>query len=376
MDLSEIIIQKICTEGVISFHDFMEMALYYPGLGYYTSAKGRIGTNGDYYTSSCLTCAFGAMIGRQLAEMWNILGERTFAIIEYGAGNGALCNDILQYLENHPEFYENLTYYIIEKSPVMRRKEKAHLDGKVQWRDSIKDIPEIIGCVLSNELLDNFSVHQVVMEDELMEVFVGYDNGYFEVLKPASEELREYLAELNIQLPTGYRTEINLEATHWIKDIATNLEKGYIITIDYGYDALQLYAERRCNGTLICYNKHNINDCPYDAVGEQDITSHVNFSALCHWGLKNNLDCCGYTNQADFLLSLGLADHLRKIVAQEPGNYINYKRAAFIKHKLIVDMGNRFKVLIQQKGIPVQELSGLKISNSTHLITFPKRLQL
>src|SRR5688572_14846279 len=164
--LSEIIIQKIKNEGPVSFHDFMEMALYYPELGYYMSAQNKIGTNGDYYTSSNLTPVFGAMIGRQIEEMWSLLEEKAFTVVEYGAGTGFLCHDILDHLKNNEKSYNQLTYCIIEKSPVMREKEKAHLNEKVIWYNSIRDIPEINGCILSNELLDNFSVHQVVMEDE------------------------------------------------------------------------------------------------------------------------------------------------------------------------------------------------------------------
>lgn len=363
MDLSEIIIQKIRREGLIPFHDFMEMALYYPGLGYYTSANDKIGVNGDYYTSCSLTSAYGAMISRQIEEMWHILGEKAFTIVEYGAGTGALCHDLLDCLKHNTRLYDQLSYYIIEKSPAMRQKEKMHLYEKVYWCDSISDIPPVTGCILSNELVDNFPVHQVIMEDELMEVFVGYDTHFFEVLVPASEELKEYLAALNVYLPAGYRTEINIEAIQWIKEVAANLEKGFVITIDYGYNSPQLYSERHRNGTLLCYNKHNINDLPYSVVGTQDITAHVNFSALRHWGLKNDLDCCGYTNQADFLLALGLTEHLSKIIQHEPDNYISYKKVTFLKRNLLVDMGDKFKVLIQQKGLPLQKLQGLSLSS-------------
>jgi len=364
MELAGIIIQKIRENGPISFRDFMEMALYYPGLGYYTSPFDKIGVSGDYYTSSSLTPAYGAMIGRQLEEMWCILGAETFTIVEYGAGNGALCHDILSYLKNNRRFYDSLNYCIIEKSPVMRKMEKAHLVEKVSWYDSIRDISGITGCILSNELVDNFPVHKVEMGDELMEVLVDYKDGFVEALRPASENLKEYLDELNIVLPKGFRTEINLEAIAWVKEISACFKKGYLLTIDYGYNSSELYCERRNQGTLICYHKHNISDRLYDDIGAQDITAHVNFSALHHWGFKNGLHFNGYTNQANFLLALGLTDHLKKITVQEPGNYINYKKEAFIKRKLLVDMGNKFKVLIQQKDAPIQKLSGLKLSDA------------
>jgi SAM-dependent MidA family methyltransferase len=361
MTLSEIIIQRIQKEGPISFHDFMEMSLYYPELGYYTSTKDKIGEKGDFYTSSNLTAAFGAMIGRQLEEMWNLLEQKPFTIVEYGAGTGSLCHDILDYLKNNEKLYEKLKYCIIEKSPTMREKEKTHLHEKVNWYDSIQAIPEITGCVISNELLDNFSVHQVIMQDQLMEVFVDYQNGFVELLKPAEKPLSDYLSELNVVLPKGFQTEINLEATQWIKDIAKSLKKGFLITIDYGYPSSELYSQRRSSGTLICYNKHQINDHPYHDIGEQDITSHVNFSALCHWGFKNGLECCGFTDQAHFLLALGFKDYLRKTEEKDQNITHLAMKDAFLTHTLLTDMGSKFKVLIQQKGMPKQELLGLKL---------------
>jgi SAM-dependent MidA family methyltransferase len=360
MLLSGIIIEKIKKEGMISFRDFMEMALYYPDLGYYTSASDKIGENGDFYTSATLTPVFGALIGKQVEEMWHLLDEKPFTIVEYGAGTGALCKAILTYLKSNKKLYEELNYVIIEKSPVMREKEKMQLTEKVTWYDSIECLPEISGCVLSNELVDNFAIHQVVMKDELMEVFVGYENGTFvEILKPAFFELKEYLSELKVQLPKGYRTEINLEATKWMKQIGLALKKGYVLTIDYGYPSSELYETYRQNGTLVCYHKHRINTNPYLFIGGQDITSHVNFSALCLWGYKNGMEFCGFTDQADFLLALGFNEYLKKMGKQD-GAYFNYKKEFFLTHTLLTDMGNKFKVLIQQKGVPKKELLGMK----------------
>ncbi len=367
MQLSEIITKKIHENGPISFRDFMEMALYYPELGYYTSVQDKIGTNGDYYTSPNLTPVFGAMIGRQIEEMWSISGGEEFTIVEYGAGTGSLCHDILEYLKKNEKLYEKFNYSIIEKSPVMREKGKMHLDKheKVSWHDSIRDIPEITGCILSNELVDNFSVHQVMMQDELMEVFVDHKNEFVELLKPASKALKDYLDELQVILPKGFHTEINLEAAEWTKEIAASIKKGYVMTIDYGYSSAELYyKERRSCGTLLCYNKHTRNNQPYKDVGKQDITSHVNFSALSHWGLKNGLECCGLTNQAHFLLSLGFKDYFRNTAKHEQDIIHLAMQEAFLTRTLLLDMGSKVKVLIQRKGIPEQELLGLKLSIS------------
>lgn len=361
--LTNIIINKIAKEGVTSFHDFMEMALYYPVTGYYTSENQKIGMNGDFYTSSHLHNIFGVLVAKQLEEMWNLLNQQSFTIVEYGAGNGFLCHDILNYLSSNSNLYNNLRYCIIEKSPAMRAREKQHLceNKKVSWHNSIADIGKFCGCVLSNELLDNFSVHQVYMNNSLKEIFVDYDEkGFKEFAKPANETLINYFEELNVCLPPDFKTEVNLEAIDWIKSIATHLEKGFVLTIDYGYPSNELYASYRSEGTIVCYYKHHVNFDPYKNIGMQDITSHVNFSALYYWGLKNGLEGCGFTDQAHFLTSLGFNDYLKQTAT--PGNDVqNFRKELLLTQKLIVDMGSKFKVMIQHKGMNNKPLSGLRI---------------
>ncbi len=361
MLLSEIILQKIRNQGPISFHDFMEMALYYPQLGYYTSNSNQLGRSGDYYTSPNLTPLFGVMIGKQLEEMWEHMGKEAFTIVEYGAGTGKLCRNILDYLKNNPDFYNKLNYCIIEKSPAMREKGSANEHEKISWHTTITDIPPVTGCILSNELVDNFSVHRVVMEEELMEVYVDYAADFVEWQKPATKELKDYFEELQVTLPKGFQTEINLQALTWMQEIAQHLKKGYVLTIDYGHTSPELYADQRRSGTLVCYNKHTVNENPYDNIGNQDITSHVNFSALCHWGIKNGLTCCGLTNQAHFLLSLGFKEHLKKSLHYDENPVAAIKEEAFLTHALLMDMGTKFKVLLQEKGMIKKELMGLKV---------------
>ena len=360
LTLSETIKEKIFKEGNISFREFMEMALYHPEMGYYTSEGNKIGTQGDYYTSPDITPILGEMIGKQLEEMWIILDKKPFSVVEYGAGDGSLCKDILLYLKNNTEFYNDLTYYIIEKSPAALEKEKRLLTEKVQWIDSLGSVAPINGCILSNEVLDNFSVHRVVMKEDLMEVYTGYEDGFFEVLKQAPKPLKEYFEELNVLLPYGFCTEVNLEALSWLNDIANGLQKGFVLTIDYGYPSHELYRYDRRAGTLVCYSRHRLHDNLYSNIGNQDITTHVNFSALCHWGLKYGLDYCGFIHQSYFLLALGLNEYLRKTEEKEHGDYLNDEQKAFFIDTFMVDIGNKLKVLIQQKGLPPQKLLGLK----------------
>jgi SAM-dependent MidA family methyltransferase len=358
VSLTEIIIEKIQKDGPITFRDFMEMALYFPGLGYYTSEGERIGENGDFYTSPHYSSLFGQMIARQLEEMWVTLDKQPFTVVEYGAGTGALCCDILHTLQHNSNLYDNLHYCIVEKSGASQGIKEKLVSDKVSCHESISEIPPFVGCVLSNELVDNFSVHKVVMEDELMEVFVDYDNGFVEILKPASDLLRNYFDQLNVVLPKGFRTEINLAAIQWIAEIAEVLQKGFVLTIDYGHPSSDLYHDLRNDGTMVCYYKHRVNYCPYINIGSQDITTHVNFSALHHWGLKNGLEFSGFTNQAYFLLGLGLGSQKEN---GQTANNIAGKRAQFLQ-TFLMDMGRKFKVLIQHKGVSRSMLSGLKFN--------------
>jgi SAM-dependent MidA family methyltransferase len=361
--LVQIIIEKIRTQGPLSFYDFMDMALYYPGQGYYCSPKDKIGQTGDFYTSPSLTSLFGELIAGQLEEMWLVLDRPSFTVVECGAGTGLLCRDILQRLRKNTSLFQQLDYVLVERSDKMREKEQEllassaeHLLRKVRWASSVRDLPPVTGCILSNELLDNLPVHLVEMGDQLMEVFVGYDDGFKEVLRPAADELKAYLDELHMTLPKGFRGEICLQAVEWIHDVSATLKKGFVITIDYGNAAGHLYNNRE--GTLVCYHQHKVNHSPYEFIGQQDITSHVNFSALDHWGRLGGLQYCGYTSQARFLQGLGLNRALQQL--ERAGIAHTTKRQLYT---LLVEMGNQFKVLIQRKGLGRTFLSGLQFSD-------------
>jgi SAM-dependent MidA family methyltransferase len=356
--LRELIREQIQRDGPISFRDFMEMALYHPELGYYSSSRPRLGESGDFYTSAFLTDLFGDLLARQLEEMWQALGSGPFTVIEYGAGSGLLCRDILSRLRENDSLYEKLNYFIIEKSGAMRERERQLLSEKVEWRQSIGEIGGVTGCIFSNELVDNFAVHRVVMKEELKEVYVGYAGDFVEELRPAPEVLRDYLVRQGVQLPRDHCAEINLEATRWIQEVGEALERGWVMTIDYGYPAAALYNKR--SGTLACYHRHRVRFSPYEFIGEQDITSHVNFSALDCWGRQMGLEVCGFTSQAFFLQGLGLAAQLR--IREENGMKEMDGRQL---RTFLLEMGQKFKVLIQRKGIGKVFLSGLLFSDPT-----------
>lgn len=365
--LSEIVQNKIRNEGPISFRDFMEMALYYPELGYYSSVNEKFGKGGDYFTAPLFSNIYGNIIARQLEEMWHLAGKKEFTVVEYGAGSGALCADILDHLQENRPLYKDLRYCIIEKSDSLREKQKKFFSGlpifqKIQWLYSIDEISAFTGCVLANEVLDNFSVHKVVMkEKELMEVFVDHSNGFIEVLKPATANLKEYFTDLDVELPGDFCAEVNLEAIEWLKSISASLTKGFIITIDYGFPSSELYQSYRSLGTIVCYYKHAVNDLPYSNIGQQDITAHVNFSALDLWGTRSGLMNCGFTTQSQFLSGLGLTEYLRKLELKQKNDF-DFRKKLMLLHTLMVSMGKKFKVLIQQKGFQKPMLSGLQFS--------------
>lgn len=383
--LEQKIIEKIEKHGPITFETFMEMALYEPGLGYYASDKIEIGRAGDFYTSQHLHTVFGAMIGKQLNEMWETMGKPTdFCAIEFGAGAGYMCKDILDYLENK-EVFSSLTYLMVERNPFMQHKQKNLLgifSDKVKWVSSLKGLSKIKGCILSNELLDAFPVHLIEMDDELKEVYITVDNknnptsppfskggqGGFsgrniEEIKgiPSTDALADYIGEFSVELPEGYRTEINLRIKDWLRSVNEVLSEGFILTIDYGYPAWDCYSEDRNRGTLLCYHRHQVNENPYVNIGEQDITAHVNFSSVKKWGEELGLETLGFCQQGTFLVSLGIDE----IITELYGNSTDYLfEIAKIKRLILPGtIGETHKVMIQYKGQQNPELKGFSIKN-------------
>ena len=367
-ELIKIIKDRIEKEGSISFRDFMDMALYYPELGYYTSPKTKIGGYGDFFTASELDRAFGELLGKQFVEIYQKIDEKPFQIVEIGAGKGYLAHDILKYLkENHPEVYKNSEYILIEKSPyhIQIQKEVLKDFEIVKWVQDVIDFEDesITGIIFSNELFDSFPVHLIrKIGGKIYEVYITVDenNEVKEILKEPDEEILKYLKELKIEIPEGMQTEINLDAKDYIQKIGKKLKKGYVITIDYGFPSAELYKYYRMRGTLLCYYKHQYSEHFYENVGLQDITSHVNFSALAYYGKLAGLEITGFTDQAHFLTNLGLMDIFAEL--QEKGDLESYERLNRLKTLVLPKgMGEKFKILVQHKNIENPAIQGLEI---------------
>ncbi len=366
MDLRQRIIERIKSKGAMNFSEYINMCLYDPEMGYYNTERIKLGAKGDYFTSCHVCPSFGATIAGQIEEFWELLGKKDFTLVEFGAGTGLLCADIIDHLKINEELYKGFRYCIIEKSPYMVQIAKSRLSETVEFYEDIESIPYRIDCVISNELLDNFPVHQVIMRDALKEIFVAFQEELVEIECTADERLNDYFKELNIELAYGFRTEVNLEALSWLEQIAKRMERGFILTIDYGGTSGELYSKRRSCGTLVCYHEHKVNEKVFERIGDQDITAHVNFSALALWGKKFGLQTCGITDLSLFLLSLGFKQHVRQFVETHYKNLFEAVGAeAFITKTLLLEMGKQYKVLIQSKNIDPPNLKGLRYTMST-----------
>ena len=369
--LKKIIADRIKQEGPISFRDFMEMALYYPGYGYYTAADTEIGCRGDFYTSSHVHPVFGALVGKQIAEMWEVMGKPDgFHVIEMGAGRGYLASDMLAYLKG-TDFFKALTYVIVEINPYIKKKQEQLLAGymdKMQWASSLEEIKFVPGCVLSNELLDAFPVHLIYTNSgKINEIYVSIERDDFgEVYRECNPVILNYLSEFGITLPQDYRTEVNLDIIKWLKDVETTLREGFIITIDYGYPAAEYYSMSRRSGTLVCYHKHQVSDNPYQHIGQQDISAHVNFSAVKKWGEEFGFESVGFASQGTFLVSLRIDEVLQEKYAEEG----NPEPGRNTVSKLISPegLGESHKILMQYKGKLKQKLSGYSLRNRLNLL--------
>ena len=371
--LRKLILSEIKKRGPIPFSQFMEWCLYTPEYGYYRSGRLNIGKDGDFYTSPCVHPIFGCLIAKQLSQMAERLGGKTFDVVEQGAGRGFLCKDVLQWAKrNVPPFYQRLRYYLLETSSFLIREQREKLaeyekEGKVSWMDPEtfeKGKNLIEGCFLSNELVDAFPVHQIIFDHgELKEIYVTEDHAQLKEQPGdlSDSRIASYFQSMDIILQEGQRAEVNLKALDWMEKVARCLKKGFVLTIDYGYCATELYSSSRREGTLLCYTDHQASDNPYEQLGEQDITSHVNFTSLIQKGEEVGLQFTGLVPQYRFLIALGLLQEMKSL-EREMSAIDALQLRLSLKHLIEpeIGMGEVFKVLIQHKGMAEPELDGLR----------------
>ena len=371
--LRRFILSQIEERGPVPFTQFMEWCLYHPDYGYYQSGRAKIGRDGDYYTSSSVHPLFGHLIAKQLYQMAEILGGETFDVVEMGGGRGLLCKDILDWAsKNSPSLYQHLRYHLIETAAHFLKEQKVRLseherDGKVFWlnpEEFRNSEFKIEGCLLSNELVDAFPVHRVIFDKgSLKEIYINVDNGQLEEewREPSDPRIHDYFRSMEITLQEGQKTEVNLKALDWMEKVERCLKKGFALTIDYGYIAEELYAPFRREGTLLCYYQHQTSSNPYERLGEQDITSHVNFTSLIRKGEEVGLHLTGLVSQYRFLIGLGILQEMESL-ERELSETDRLRMRLSLKHLIEPEagMGEVFKVLIQHKGINNPRLDGLR----------------
>lgn len=363
--LETILLERIAARGPIPFAEFMEACLYHPLYGYYNQPHAERSA-GDYYTSPEVHPIFGRLLARQLHEMWECL-ERppAFTVVELGAGKGRLARDILDWAERQPDgFAAALHYVALERSRLRREALAATLVGRsVRMAEELGEVSSIEGCILSNEFMDALPVHLVVWQrGRLREIFVTAESdGLCESCeRPSRKELEGYFDKQEIRLVEGQRAEVNLKALEWIREIAQKLERGFVLTIDYGYRARELYDPIRHQGTLLAYREHRTSERILDVPGEQDLTAHVNFSALMEAGTEAGLQVTGFTTQGKFLMELGRKNEFADLYDGNEPETQRVKARLLLKNLIYPEgMGEIFKVLIQHKKVARPQLTGL-----------------
>ena len=350
--------RAIQRDGAITFARYMEMALYSPAGGYYTSREG-VGASGDFYTSPSAHPLFGALIALQLEQMWDLLGRPAiFWAVEAGAGSGLLARTVLDYAHRlGADFADALRYAALDLRP-------APNDDSGVRAVTARGLPlrGVVGCILSNELVDAFPVHRFQVEaGRVREVYVTLRDGALaETLdEPSTPRLAERLPDT---LPDGFRGEVNLDLEGWTDAVAGALERGFVLTVDYGDAASGVYAAPRAAGTLRCAYRHVPIDDPYARIGEQDITAHVDFTALADAGERRGLATLGYTTQAAFLENLGALSFLRALTACSRGDGMSQReylanRMGMLELLRAEGLGG-FKVLAQGVGVGAPSLQG------------------
>lgn len=340
--------------GWISFARFMELALYAPGLGYYSGGARKFGAAGDFVTAPEMTPAFAQTLATQAAQ---VMAASAPHLLEAGAGSGRLAADLLQELEQRSALPE--TYAILELSGELRERQREtltatvpHLVERVRWLDRLPE--RFDGLVLANELLDALPVHLVRWNDDgVAERGVAWDGDEFHWLeRPATGAVLARAQTLAGEgVPGGsYLSEVGLAAAAWTTSWADILGRGALLLIDYGFPRREFYHPQRGEGTLMCHYRHHAHPDPFYLPGLQDITAHVDFTAVAEAGTEAGLDFLGYTTQAAFLFNCGLTAVLARTPADDPRRYLPLANAA---QKLIspAEMGELFKVIALGRGI-------------------------
>ena len=354
-------------DGHISFARFMQMALYEPGLGYYSAGASKFGEGGDFITAPEISPLFSICLARQCAEVIRELGQAV--ILELGAGTGVMASDVLKELQKLQCLPDK--YLILETSADLRKRQQQLLResvpefiSNVSWLDALPEEP-IQGIILANEVLDAMPVQRFCLQKgKIQELCVAWKDGGFAWLQCTADDVLERKVENIIQhsiaeFEDGYSSEINGELQAWLKSLSECLRQGIMLFIDYGYSRHEYYHEQRTEGTLLCHYRHRAHSNPFIYVGLQDITASVDFTAVAEAAVNADLNVAGYTNQAFFLFACGLEQLMRDQESINERQQMEFNRQI----KLLTlpgEMGERFKVIALSREIQTS-LTGFSV---------------
>ncbi len=353
-------------EGWISFARFMEMALYEPGLGYYSAGAAKFGAVGDFVTAPEISALFSRCLASQCAEVLTALGGGD--IVELGAGSGIMATDMLNELEALGSLPRR--YLILELSADLRQRQlatlleraRSHVD-RVAWLEQLPD--PLTGLIVANEVIDAIPVERFRIHDGKVNALgVGWKEGRLAwsertARRELSLRVRSIEREVGEKFPEGYTSEINLSLAPWITSLAERLTAGVMLFVDYGLPRRQYYRSERSEGTLLCHFRHRFHDDPFVHVGLQDIGAWVDFTAVAEAGVSAGLKLAGFATQAHFLMGAGIERYLAAMTHAEVAERVSIARQAMLL-TLPAEMGERFKVLALTRDFE-QPLAGFSV---------------
>jgi SAM-dependent MidA family methyltransferase len=354
--------------GWLGFDQFMALALYAPGLGYYAAGAHKLGAGGDFVTVPELSPVFGRCLGTECRGVLSSLGGG--GVLEIGAGTGALAEEILQTLAESGCLPEQ--YWILETSPDLRERQRvrlgrlpAHIRSRVVWLDRPPEMA-FQGVVLANEVIDALPVVRVCGDAAgIAEMGVVEDAGQFRASpRPASSALKSLMVQRGIHLAPGQQAEVCPTLEGWLAEVTRCLSRGVALFIDYGDARTRLYTPERAHGTLAAFHRHRIHQDPFIHLGLQDITAWVDFTAVAEAGLAAGLEVAGYTTQGCYLLGCGFENHLADLRARLPADREPLAARAALRLVLPHDMGERFKCVALTRDYD-DDLLGFQIRDFT-----------
>lgn len=345
--------------GAVDFSEYMQRVLYEPGLGYYVAGHRKFGAEGDFVTAPQMGDLFGRCLARQCGQVLATLGGGD--LLEFGAGTGQLAVQLLGALEASDRLPAH--YFILELSPDLRDRQRCTIEHhrpdllpRCRWLEHLPERFE--GVVVANEVLDAMPVERFRVTEAGLEIIqvVWSGESFIETTRPAAgDELVEIAGK---ELPPGYESEAGVLAQQWVAGIGDWLDCGVVLIIDYGFPAHEFYHPERSRGTLMCHTRHRAHTDPYRYIGMQDITAHVDFSALAEQAANSGLEVLGFTHQAAFLLSLGLLDLVQADMEASPDAQWPLSQQVQTLTQSY-EMGELFKVLALGRNFP-GELAGFE----------------